>query len=529
MNRRNAIEVITYEFPQYRDILFARGYLVTDNANVQEDQYPFFGIWKSEIIGKYRVLIHPQQTHYVYSINDTCFLLIGHAYNPFSMIHDESKLLVDCAKAYFSSDANIFQVVNEWTGIFALLIFDRDLQIVQDCSGIKSVYYGNINGVSYISSHAQLIADLCDLEMDPFIKKLISNRMYKVGNRYLPGDMSPFTQVKHLSANLYLTVSQMGDFRKVRFFPSRSHGMVIDKDDCNNTIQTIYEILHKNIELAARKWDNRYISLSGGMDSRTTLACANGLYEKFKYFSFTSKDTEFIDAAMAHKMCEKIGLAHEIIPIPMSNVEVLDYDVLHKLIDHNDAYVRFLNDSEIRKQITLYKENRIGVELKSWISETVRVFMDRKYGLTHPAILSPRHFSIFQTRFMGSPFLLHKCDSKYADYIRSIGLEKPIFDYEHTDLYYWEFRMGSWGMMVATSLDMCHTITFPWNNRLMLEKFLSLPRNERKRDNIHRQIIALANPALSVEEVISNKYYSERRIWLEKLYYFYRTLLISRR
>lgn len=49
--------------------------------------------------------------------------------------------------------------------------------------------------------------------------------------------------------------------------------------------------------------------------------------------------------------------------------------------------------------------------------------------------------------------------------MKKFDLEEPKFNFEHTDLYYWEVRMSSWGMMVTQSLDLCHRITFPFNNR----------------------------------------------------------------
>ena len=34
------------------------------------------------------------------------------------------------------------------------------------------------------------------------------------------------------------------------------------------------------------------ISITGGRDSTTTLACANGLYDRFHYFSYISNEAE---------------------------------------------------------------------------------------------------------------------------------------------------------------------------------------------------------------------------------------------
>ena len=87
-------------------------------------------------------------------------------------------------------------------------------------------------------------------------------------------------------------------------------------------IKKAYEILHKNIELASEKWESCAISLSGGTDSKTTLACANGLYDRFQFFSFQSKDTEITDSEAAHAICEKLGLKHNVYPIPQKTARL---------------------------------------------------------------------------------------------------------------------------------------------------------------------------------------------------------------
>ena len=158
------------------------------------------------------------------------------------------------------------------------------------------------------------------------------------------------------------------------------------------------------------------------------------------------------------------------------------------------------------------------------------MFFDRKYGIKMPEKLTPRHFSIFQTRYFLSPSLLKKSDKIYREYMQKFDLASPKFNYEHTDLYYWEVRMSNWGMMVTTSLDICHRITFPFNNRRLMVLLLSLPREKRVTDEVHSDIIRLANPTIyETHEHVQNKYFKSKRILLEKVYYKYRTIFYKDR
>lgn len=522
---KKTVSQILEQKPQYRACLFSRGYFITEDASVDAQDYPFYGQWTVKQIQQYRVFIHADQDYCIHEDHGTTFLLIGHAYNPFNQIYIERDLLTQAAAAYAQSKELFFDCINEWTGIYCVFVFDRDIIAVQDCAGIKALYYGVLNGTVCFTSHPQLVADLYDLEMDPFVKKLVSNRFYNIGNRYLPGDISPFAPLKRIGANVYLHCDAQKNLTVHRFYPVRPLTMCETEEEYQKQIDEAYSILNKNIELATKKWPNSAISLSGGTDSKTTLACANGLYDRVQLFSFQSKDTEVTDSLAAHEICEKIGLEHKIYPIPAENSEIEDFDDLKAIIVHSYGYIRGLSDSEIRKHICMYRWDYFETEIKSWISEIVRVFFERKYGMSFPKRLSARHFSIFQTRYFASPKLLRKSDKLYREYMEKFDLVQPKFNYEHTDLYYWEVRMSNWGMLVTQSLDLCHRITFPFNNRKLVEKLLALPRERRKTDEMHNDIIKRANPEIYDCDIhILNNYFHSGRIWLEKVYFKYRTL-----
>ncbi len=526
MEKTERIINILQEKPQYRECLFARGYFITADSAVSGLAYPFYGEWKEEKIDTYTAFIHKDQDYCLLNKDGVTFMIIGHAYNPFNEVYDENDLLGQLAQAYFEDKNSIFECINAWTGIYCVFVFDKDVIGVQDCAGIKALYYGAPNGKVCFTSHPQLVADLYALKMDPFIEKLVSNRFYNIGNRYLPGDLSPFAELKRIGANVYLKYAEDGKVFSVhRFYPTMPHPEVNTDEAYDATVKEVHRILNKNIELAVKKWPNSAISLSGGTDSKTTLACANGLYDKFKFFSFQSKDTEVTDSLAAREICDKIGLKHEIYEIPANNEEIEDFEELKAIIVHSYGYVRGLADREIRKHIVLYRLKDFDTEVKSWISEIVRVFFERKYGMKFPQKLTPRHFSIFQTRYFASPGLLRTSDKIYKAFMKKFDLESAKFNFEHTDLYYWEVRMSSWGMMVTQSLDICHRITFPFNNRKLVELFLSLPREKRKTDAVHNDIIKLANAGIYDADIhILNNYFHSGRIWLEKLYLYYRTM-----
>ena len=97
-------------------------------------------------------------------------------------------------------------------------------------------------------------------------------------------------------------------------------------------------------------------------------------------------------------------------------------------------------------------------------------------------------------------------------------------------MFYWEVRMGCWGVSVVSSQQLYHRVTMPMNNRKILELFLSFPHEERKSDSVHKRVMAHMNKSIIDARVeIRNLYFHSYRILMEKAYYKFRTILYKAR
>ena len=509
----------------YREMLFRRGYLFTNSKLTNTSDYPFYDLWNETIINSnYYLYVQKEQTFYIHTDGLLTSIIIGHAYNPFNMIYDEKEICKELISAYKENLSVYFDKVSELTGLHIIILIDNQKVITcQDACSLTGCYFGKINETMYITEHPQLIADLCDLKIDSMVEKLVNSKCYNIGNRHLPGNLSPYQEIKRLGANTYLEYSN--NFSILRFYPVSPHlEFTTDKEKAEN-IKRIGDLIHNGIECCSKKWNRCTISLSGGTDSKTTLACANGLYDKFTYFSFYSKPQELVDAKGAKTICDKLGLEHTLYEIPQENSEIKDFEFIKKILQHNTNYFVNLSDNEIRKYIFLHDLNAYDIELKSWASEVARVFLERKYQTNIPKKINERHCSIFQTRYFGHPKLLKWSDKAYYDFLREIHLEEPLYNFEHTDSFYWEVRMGCWGVSVVSSQQLYHRTTMPMNNRKILELFLSFPHDERKSDSVHKQIMEYKNKdVINAKVEIPNLYFHSYRIWMEKIFYKWRTI-----
>lgn len=64
MLSKDIIQNVLLKQEDLRDKLFCRGYVLTDSA-INENKYPFYGLWSKTIIDGYTLLVSPKQHSYV--------------------------------------------------------------------------------------------------------------------------------------------------------------------------------------------------------------------------------------------------------------------------------------------------------------------------------------------------------------------------------------------------------------------------------------------------------------------------------
>ena len=101
-----------------------------------------------------------------------------------------------------------------------------------------------------------------------------------------------------------------------------------------------------------------------------------------------------------------------------------------------------------------------------------------------------------------------------------------MFNYENSDLFYWEYRFGSWGTIVTTGQNIFNfEVTMPMNNRKIMDMFLWYSHDFRRNDNVHRAVIELNDKRLcEAGNNVHNDYMSKKRLLIERTYYTYRTM-----
>lgn len=131
---KEGIKAIIKQNPELTDKLFCRGFLFT-NSDIDLDAYPFFSIWKHIKLNNYHMIVSPKQKSYYVTNGDITIYLVGHAYNPFTMVSEENTILTELIEQY--SEENFVKVsslfwekINELTGIFTIIIIDKESVLI---------------------------------------------------------------------------------------------------------------------------------------------------------------------------------------------------------------------------------------------------------------------------------------------------------------------------------------------------------------------------------------------------------------
>ena len=511
----------------WSDSLYTFGYLLTNDAEKAVNALPALNSWKQAAVGAFHLFVHPKQRYHLLEGKHGTYLLVGHASNPFTMEADESRILKRLADIPFGS-AEYRNYFDQITGVFFYaMINDECITATCDCAGMLGANYALIGKSFYFSAYSQLIADIYCLKEDPYVTRLKESRLFHWYGWYLPGDLTPYQEVKRIVPNTEVRLAE--DVKIARFYPREQYETVPEKD-YPTQIRRIGEIMQNTMHLILKKWEKPAISLTGGTDSKTTLACAKGIQEKFRYFSYISLPREETDAFAARDICKALRLDHRIYYINADPKTYPDYNVVSDLLQRHYSYLGKANENDICKRISLKGQIDFDVEVKSWVSEVARASRHERYKRkSFPKRIPPRYLTSMYKIFAFDRMNAVRTDQRFEEYIEKTSLRLCVnkTSYPWSELFVWEIVFGGWGGLALTGEHMLTSeITVPYNNRALLDMMLRTPLDKRMHDHLHRDLMHLMDEQieqLGIHVVNGNE--TEWRGRMERIYFHIHNLL----
>ena len=503
--------------------LYANGFLISDQLITLDKAYPFYGNWEKIEILDYHFYVHGDAVLTTFSHGDAVFFMIGHAVDPFDKLSDGTSILQKLASAYQLNSAAYDKAQGDLTGVFCTGIVSKNgLYISNDCTGMQIVYYGTINKNHFIASHSKLIADLNHLTQSCYIERLVSSRFYHFMGTWLPGDLSPYSEIRRLLPNHYVHIRKDGVVDTVRFFPTEAIREETNPDAYPETIRWLSDVLHETLRLYTIKWPQKKVAISvtGGRDSTTTLACANGLYDHFAYFSYISNEPEKVDALAAREICHKLGLQHEIYEIPQNDADLSDVEAFAAVLECNAGCIGKNNPNDVRKRLYFIQNPKYDVEIKSWVNELGRGSQYVKYNKQRfPKKPSASYCRALHKIYI-SPRLIHATDKVFQAYLKKYYPDDVLRKAPWMELFWWEFCWsGGEGIFLTAEHRTSSEIAIPFNNRRYVAKMLTVPLQQRRIDSIPKDMIRLMDSRISeTGVVIKDLEHTDKRATMMRIY-----------
>lgn len=208
--------------------------------------------------------------------------------------------------------------LNEFDGMFALVIYDRNKQelfLARDRAGKKPFYYFSDNKRIVFASELNSIKGQIDLEADE------QNLQQFTRMGYFYRSATPYKNVWELPAGSFATVSLNDPIVKVKqwwniheFYQKRSG------DDFETALDKTDQLLHQAVKRRVESSDLEVGSfLSGGIDSGIVSAIAKNYNSSLKTFT-VSFENEYDEAPLAKLVADRYQTVHHEIKISFKHL-----------------------------------------------------------------------------------------------------------------------------------------------------------------------------------------------------------------
>lgn len=424
-------------------------------------------------------------------------------------LKEEDSFLQNILKLYYSKYETFLEALDFIAGRYCIIIGGRkQLEVFQDASGARSIYYTTND--DYISSHANLISDATECEPFEFGTKSTYPRF--------SFDNSPYKNVKALVPNFKLKFPE----RKIeRFFP-RQNNKYTNMND-KEKVSLVENLWKKQLEYYYNNHDHLLVSITGGNDSRISLALARKLKDNLEFFTYCKNPVNINPSIKRETVNDKDRIIVEKILKDISlNHQFIYYDDRDLEISKQTDYI--LSRNSIAKHgrflINLYLKNfpnNHNMHLRGTCLEIVQsVYVSSKFDSSNETAVLNRYLKTAEKFF----HLLSEDSFKEIGLngIKTLGYDKDQYDFHVLDLYYWEHRMGRWHPELLNETDIAFDTFLPFNLRAILEIGMSFTFEKRKSGYLFKELINNSYPILNFYGVNNiHNIYEQNKLYLNDL------------
>lgn len=419
-----------------------------------------------ESFGELSVARHPALVSSSASAGATRILCLGDVIDPGSPHLDNREIVAALAREVH--DFSQFEEATSHLGgrwLMFVQIADT-LRLYPDAVGTKSAFHAvTRDGEVWMASQPRLFVDALGVAVDRALWEQYLSAPYADS---WPAHVTPYVGTRQLLPNHYLDVTTG---KAHRFWPRAPLPRRTPEEAAARIADGLYRSLSA---LVAR--GTVALALTGGLDSRSVLACAGDLRPRLKLFTIVDINSDWHDVWLPRKIARLFRQ-------PWRPIHTRRYDAASGETLRRNVAGMWWDISDHR----LYTFETVGarVIVLGLCSEVARCF-HYKDG-TAPSVVTVDLLTKL-SRYPGNPVAI----GAFSEWLAGV----PSGTNVHTlDLFFWENRLGNWASMLYTAIDTVAETTNPYNCRELLEIGLGVDLEYRKIPyRLHRLICEIGAP-----------------------------------
>jgi hypothetical protein len=478
--------VIGMKENQYSDVLYARGFIISNNQ-----VEPPHKNWLTNKLKSYHIYFDPRNNYIKRVIGDAEVFILGRVIDILNNT-DDLKRIADniLEKLKDENEQGFFEYIDYLSGRYLILYcFNGDTKVLSDATGMRSIFYSTTEDV-LIGSHCELVNNYVNSPPSMMVEKewLTEYSAYQ-----LPGHYTFYEQIHFLTPNTLFLLEKK---EVIRFFPRKD----LPEKNTDGVYKEISELILSQLSLLSE--NTRFLmSLSAGIDSRTTLAFTKRFKEEFLFFTYFKKSDlkrdDYsnkilnIDMQVVNDMVDNLGLEHSLLDLSAEekNKETEEFYNLQSkntFTPHNFKLSKLYYDK-------LPKER---LHIRSNILEIGRMFYKKSYNNLPIKLTAEEMVTCYSPKAKGD----ERVKKAFENYINLTSFNQ-IYNYDPYDLLYWEYRMGTWHSQLLLESDPSHDTFILFNARCILEKMLAVPRHEKRENKLFTKLYSYNWPVLNYWEI----------------------------
>ena len=431
---------------------------------------------KTQVNNTLHVYNHPDLNVEVYGKDNRKIILLGYIIDSEQSI-SQSEILSNL----INSSGNFSELCGltyALTGRFVLIyVENQEVKILNDPCGLRSVYYSFEEDRIFIGSSPMIIADVQGKKetKNTQILEFINSPEFTLNESAWFGDKTIFDNIFHVMPNHYLDCEKQ---KVERYWIGK-----ITNLNLTDVVMSVGEMLQNSIVEMSRRVPIQ-LAVTAGWDSRILLAASKQTKVTTKYFvsSMDILPDSHMDIKIPNLLAKNNDFEIEVI----RNITEIDEEFI-EILKRNVMNARVLPKTKTIYHFYRNKEKRVTINGNA--SEISRLF----YGIVADEFVTAEYLAKLMN-YEKFEFVVAEFQS-WLDNTREFAKTNQI---PLLDLFYWEQRMGNWGVHYPNEQDIAVDEFTPFNNRKLIIELMCIQNEYREESNnvLYKQIIESMWPEL---------------------------------